>query len=304
MSRSLSNVTEYCVRPGDTLSDIARRRYGTASLWPRVARFNGMKRPDLLLAGQRILLPVPETLARWAAGTVGFVTDLKPAPAVAFPAIKHSFDNLMPVTTFVGTFKVTLALKGELVFQRRGGIKDVSLTNLRKLEATAKQQVGDALHSLTYESGFSFDPEHCTLDLKLGLATVLRTPDGGALTHKVEVGFNSVKFICERQPATGHWRDLDIEGTFGYEVTVENYTPPVTQWAPAVVRESVERVAQFLEDTYRQGVYAGLFPTLVLVGLGLLVAVVLMKAPIVAMAVVAFVVAIEWLERAGGGPGI
>ena len=41
----------YTVRPGDSLTLIARRLLGDADRWPEIARLNGVSRPDMLLVG-------------------------------------------------------------------------------------------------------------------------------------------------------------------------------------------------------------------------------------------------------------
>jgi nucleoid-associated protein YgaU len=49
----------YTVREGDTLSKIARARYGKASEWPRVYEANRdiIKDPDLIYPGQTLTIP-------------------------------------------------------------------------------------------------------------------------------------------------------------------------------------------------------------------------------------------------------
>jgi Transglycosylase-like domain/LysM domain len=71
----------YTARPGDTMSTIAARSYGSAAGWPAVwwANRRQVRDPDLITAGQRLVLPgshpVPPWLARAAAATA------RPAPA-------------------------------------------------------------------------------------------------------------------------------------------------------------------------------------------------------------------------------
>jgi LysM repeat protein len=78
----------YVVRPGDTLSAIAARAYGSAADWPAVwwANRRQVPDPDLITAGQRLQLPgqphVPAWLARAAlAATTTPATTTPATPA-------------------------------------------------------------------------------------------------------------------------------------------------------------------------------------------------------------------------------
>ncbi len=50
-------MTEYIVRPGDTLSKIAIGTLGTAGKWRLIAEINGIIKPDKIRVGQRLQLP-------------------------------------------------------------------------------------------------------------------------------------------------------------------------------------------------------------------------------------------------------
>src|SRR5260370_15272349 len=73
-----SSHAQYQVRPGDTLSDIARHEYGRASDWPAVwwANRHEVPNPGLITAGQRLPPPSPHQVKPW----------LTPAPHAATPA--------------------------------------------------------------------------------------------------------------------------------------------------------------------------------------------------------------------------
>lgn len=47
----------YIVKPGDTLSAIARAHLGDAKRWPEIAKLNGIQNPDLILPGDELRLP-------------------------------------------------------------------------------------------------------------------------------------------------------------------------------------------------------------------------------------------------------
>jgi hypothetical protein len=59
----------YTIRPGDTLSQIAARAYGSAADWPAVwwANRRQISDPDLITAGQRLTLPSSHQVPLWLA---------------------------------------------------------------------------------------------------------------------------------------------------------------------------------------------------------------------------------------------
>ena len=81
----------YIVRKGDTLERIARRELGDAAAWKALADYNGLPRPDQIVAGQQIWLPSrrernppppPPSGDRW------------PAPPHGFQAICDAFGDI------------------------------------------------------------------------------------------------------------------------------------------------------------------------------------------------------------------
>jgi tetratricopeptide (TPR) repeat protein len=57
--RDLTLGKTYVVQQGDTLSHIALKIYGNASLWPILAEANNLTRPYLIRTGQVLLIPSP-----------------------------------------------------------------------------------------------------------------------------------------------------------------------------------------------------------------------------------------------------
>ena len=82
----------YTIRPGDTLSAIAARAYGSAADWPAIwwANRRQVPDPDMITAGQRLALPsshqVPPWLARSALAAAAAAQPAPAAPAGAAPA--------------------------------------------------------------------------------------------------------------------------------------------------------------------------------------------------------------------------
>ena len=88
----------YTIRPGDTLSQIAARAYGSRADWPAIwwANRRQVPDPDLITAGQQLALPsshqVPPWLARaaLAAAAAARPAPAAPAGATAAPAAQAS----------------------------------------------------------------------------------------------------------------------------------------------------------------------------------------------------------------------
>ena len=82
----------YTIRPGDTLSAIAARAYGSAAGWPAIwwANRRQVPDPDMITTGQRLALPsshqVPPWLARAALAAAAAARPAPAAPAGAAPA--------------------------------------------------------------------------------------------------------------------------------------------------------------------------------------------------------------------------
>jgi LysM repeat protein len=78
----------YTVRPGDTLSAIAARAYGSEADWPAVwwANKRQVPDPDLIIAGQRLALPASGRVPAWLARAALAATAAPAAPAPAVSA--------------------------------------------------------------------------------------------------------------------------------------------------------------------------------------------------------------------------
>jgi len=62
----VSEPRTYTVVAGDSLSKIAKREYGKASLWPRIFEANKdqIKNPDLIHPGQKLRIPEADAPAK------------------------------------------------------------------------------------------------------------------------------------------------------------------------------------------------------------------------------------------------
>ena len=97
----------YTIRPGDTLSQVAARAYGSAADWPALwwANRRQVPNPDLITAGQRLALPsshqVPAWLARaaLAAASAARPASAASAGATAAPAAPAHASSPAPVSS-------------------------------------------------------------------------------------------------------------------------------------------------------------------------------------------------------------
>lgn len=55
-SKPQSNPVTYTVKTGDTLMKISKRVYGTTSKWNDIAKKNGIKNPNLIYPGQKLVI--------------------------------------------------------------------------------------------------------------------------------------------------------------------------------------------------------------------------------------------------------
>lgn len=74
----------YTTRPGDTLSAIAARAYGSAADWPAIwwANRRQVPDPDMITTGQRLALPSSHQVPPWLArAALAATTAARPTPA-------------------------------------------------------------------------------------------------------------------------------------------------------------------------------------------------------------------------------
>jgi len=97
----------YTIRPGDTLSQVAARAYGSAADWPALwwANRRQVPNPDLITTGQRLALPNSHQVPPWLARAARAATSAaRPAPAAsagatAAPAAPAHASSPAPVSS-------------------------------------------------------------------------------------------------------------------------------------------------------------------------------------------------------------
>jgi LysM repeat protein len=99
------SLASYTVRPGDTLSSIAARSYGSAADWPALWWANRRPVPDpgMITAGQRLVLPsshqVPRWLARAALAATGSTRPASAATSGPAPAAPAQASSQVPASS-------------------------------------------------------------------------------------------------------------------------------------------------------------------------------------------------------------
>jgi hypothetical protein len=144
------------------------------------------------------------------------------------PAYEFGLENLPEVSVYAFPYRITLKLKGRLTLQKKGTLADFTISNLQKIEVEARSEAASALQDLASRVKVSFDPDKMSLDLSCALISTLKTPYG-KLTHKLEIGFRSIKFVCETTSVAGEHQGILIQGTMGYEVEIEGDNLPLTR---------------------------------------------------------------------------
>jgi len=94
----------YTIRPGDTLSAIAARTYGSAAGWPAIWWANRRQAPDpgLITTGQRLALPGSHQVPPWLArAALAAAAAARPAPpgATAAPAAPAQASSPAPASS-------------------------------------------------------------------------------------------------------------------------------------------------------------------------------------------------------------
>ena len=109
----------YTVRPGDSLSDIARREYGSAADWPALWWINrhAVPDPDVLAAGQRLRLSAWHPRQAWLdqAARAAIPAPARPASAPAAAVAASAGPAPAPPA---GTSPAGLRLRGSRVGSR------------------------------------------------------------------------------------------------------------------------------------------------------------------------------------------
>ena len=95
-------VQRITIKPGDTLSKISRKFSGKGSWFPQILLFNDIRNPDLIIAGNELLVPVSR---KGAVGKTSGSAEKIPQPASKAPAAKEKPATVKAAKTIVPTEK-------------------------------------------------------------------------------------------------------------------------------------------------------------------------------------------------------
>ncbi len=88
-------MATYTVKTGDSLSLIAKRFYGNAMLYPRIARANGITAPYIIQPGQ--VLQIPGTTHTASTSSSGTAATMPVSTSMSVPASTSSAATTVPV---------------------------------------------------------------------------------------------------------------------------------------------------------------------------------------------------------------
>lgn len=172
----------HTVRPGDSLSSIAKRVYGAEAEWPSIAKANGLRPPYVLLIGMKLRIPRqrqsvsrrphsviheshdPHLRSRPPTGqpTLAAMEIGWPTCEVSIKAQEHTFN--LPYG------RVVLRLEGKVSLKKKGSFRcemGARLTQAKSvLYAKVKTEYGNEFAKLI--SDVSFDPIKRELTFKCG----------------------------------------------------------------------------------------------------------------------------------------
>lgn len=83
------NTKVHKVQSGETLAQIAKRHYGDATLYKKLATYNHLSNPNLIMIGQKIQIPPTESLKTSTARSGGPATSTKPGSSGGSAQGKH-----------------------------------------------------------------------------------------------------------------------------------------------------------------------------------------------------------------------
>ncbi|HET6421148.1 MAG TPA: LysM domain-containing protein [Geobacteraceae bacterium] len=185
----------YVVKNGDTLWNLADKFLGAPTEWPRLYAFNNepevvritgrrIEDPDLIFAGQTLLLPILPGLSRPKPAPSSGLRSLKqPAKLkdkvqttlVPF-MVKYNLDDLLPIVYEGPAFKATIRLSGDLVVSLANKVPLFYVTN-KCLEWSYKAQTDELVSQLISEPDLSWDRKTNKISYGCNFVTKSTTPN-------------------------------------------------------------------------------------------------------------------------------
>ena len=207
----------YVVKKGDTLWDLAGKFLGSPEEWPRLYAYNcspevtkitgrRIEDPDLIIAGQTLLLPIVPGLSRPRPASTSQLRSFKrPAKLkdqvrttlVPF-MIKYKLDDLLPIEYVGPAFKATIRLSGDLVVTLANRVPLFYVTN-KGLEWSYKAQTDDLVSLLISEPGLSWDRKTNKISYNCNFVTKSTTPHAPQTSIGLEVSSDKLTPVIKAE---------------------------------------------------------------------------------------------------------
>jgi LysM repeat protein len=238
--------TTYRVRPGDTLSGIAKSQYGNPAVWPDIAKVNRIPASNLILVGALLRLPPVQQSQPLApiGRTSSLLADVLARP-VSFPAVKFSLMNLpaMIVSTPQADYK--LRLTGDVTLQKKGSMTEIEVSNSATVSGKLKSEYESKLLQLAGNVDISWSPlAPGQAGISCGLTTATKINGKAFVTQ--EYTFtppNVYKFSVAPKPIRGDYKDVVFVGSMGYELEVDFKNSDMRLPFPGISTDAVVTLA-------------------------------------------------------------
>jgi len=211
----------YVVVEGDNLWKISKRNLGGGSQWPRIYRYNnrreviavtgrGIKNPDLIYVGQRLLLPVvpgaPSTPSHKAdpEGLISAASGPSPQPLrqpgplsrelpkIQSPiSLKFRLDDIRLPPIDVGTAIIEYRMSGDVLLRSSKSYPATYVTSRNEIEVQATNELHHAFGKLISDNRFNYDPEKKQVTVRTMMVSQSNTPNVPATAIGLEMSSNS-----------------------------------------------------------------------------------------------------------------
>lgn len=193
----------YIVKEGDTLWGLSGRFLGNPYEWPRMYAYNnrpdivrrtgkGIKDPDLIFRGQKLMLPVAPGAPKNKPGFRPHQVPPKPKTKTPSPektlvpfAIQYQLDDLPIIKSMTPGFEATIKLSGSVVIKLAEMVPLSYVTN-RGMEMTFKSKTDQVLSQLLSETYVSLEAGN-KITYRCNMVTKSHSPNAPSTTIGIEI---------------------------------------------------------------------------------------------------------------------
>ena len=193
----------YTVKDGDTLWGLSGKFLGNPFEWPRIYAYNnrpdvvrqtgkGIKDPDLIYIGQKLMLPVAPGTPKAKPGLRPHQLPPKPKTKTPSPdrtlvpfAVKYKLDDLPVIKSMTPGFDATIKLSGNVVIKLAEMVPLSYVTN-RGMESIYKSKTDQVLSQLLSETYVSLDAGN-KITYRCNMVAKSRTPNAPSTTIGIEI---------------------------------------------------------------------------------------------------------------------